>query len=130
MKVLTQDEYETVIRSGLRDQGLNDQVADFLIGARWPMYGHQALAECAGRGLLLSEQDLADWVHETVGYFWEDDGEVVEPMVTWLGHNSIDGLLEWALAHGRGKSSLSGILATQRPEVVKMICRPMKGQMN
>jgi hypothetical protein len=113
--VLSRNEYEALIRLGLRERGVDDATVNLLLAARWPMTAPDLLAECAGRGRLLAIGDLEEWYKSVY-----DDPEPILTIV--FGPLHVTAFLDWAVASDRGRPTLGGYAATRHPEVVEQIC--------
>ena len=109
--VLSRAEYEAVIKAGLSHQGIGSDVADTLLAARWPMDAPGLLAECAGRGRLLSLEDIEHWLSDRFG-------QPIDPFELGFGPDQADACLEWAAAQGRGRPTLAAVVRDQAPELI------------
>ena len=85
--------------------------ADTLLQLRWPMDAPGLLAECAGRGRLLSLEDIEHWLSDRFG-------QPIDPFELGFGPDQADACLEWAAAQGRGRPTLAAVVRDQAPELI------------
>lgn len=115
-KVLSQSDYEAAIAGGLKRLGIDEATSGKLIRARWPMSPVDVLSECAGRGRLLTIEDLQRWFDERYGV-----GKVsVEEPLSFHSHN-VNAFLQWALQNNVGGVTFAGQLATEAPQAIEAI---------
>jgi hypothetical protein len=121
--VLSQSDYEGLIRLGLRARGIDDGTIDTLLAARWPMSTVDLLSECAARGRLLVLEDVSDWLRERFGELVPLDELAFVP-------SQVNSILEWAVANDRGRVTFSGYVATDHPTLVDEICTKERSPWN
>jgi hypothetical protein len=114
--ILSQREYEDVLRVALKGHGLTAEQAAALIAARWPLIGPGLLHEASGRGLFLELADLEDWIEARFG-------RRVDPAELGFDAKYVDEFLGWALSENRGRPSPAGLVAAARPTFADEICR-------
>ncbi|RMD85728.1 MAG: hypothetical protein D6815_01230 [Candidatus Dadabacteria bacterium] len=130
MRYLNNSEYESFLLSVLKKTGLTADDALRLLAARWPMPAVPGLGnEAFGRGLIVSHEDVADWLREVIGETW-DNGEPVEPTTTLVSPRLADSFFAWAVANGRAKSTPVGQMMSRNPERLDMILKASKAHEN
>jgi len=128
--MLSTQEYDSIIAQALRSLGLTKGEAQRLLAARWPMAAVPGLvSEAAGRGLIVSATDVADWLTEVVGPTWAD-GEPVDPESTLVTPRLCDRFLEWAVEHGRARPSAIGQMMIERPQVLEQLLEAANAEKN
>jgi len=121
--VLSQADYELAIRGGLRARGIADEVIDTLLAARWPLFLPDLLAECGGRGRLLTVEGVGDWLRARFG-------EPIDPNELAYRPRHVEELLQWACENGVGQPTFAGWAATMRPNTLEAILRKEKAPQN
>jgi hypothetical protein len=127
--IFSNEQYERLVAAGLVRMGIDAAAAAALLAARWPMFGGGVLSECAGRGLLLTLEDVRDFLREIVGEEWMD-GEPIDAAATMFTAGPLESLLRWAIKNGRGKPSFSGSLADEHPKKLDALLLRVNAQRN
>jgi hypothetical protein len=122
-KVLSRSEYESILRSGLTKIGIDPGSVEKLLLARWPMSAPDVLAECSGRGRLLSFDELTQWLENR---FQEN----VEPLELGFVPYLVDEFLAWAEENDVGRVTFPGFIATDHPKLIADICTEEKSPWN
>jgi hypothetical protein len=112
--VLSQSDYEALVKLGLRAKGIDDATIAALLAARWPMTAIDVLSECAARGRYLILEDVADWIRDRFG-------EAVPLNELGFGPLQVNEILEWAVANDRGRVTFSGFIATDHAPLVESL---------
>lgn len=101
--VLTDPEYTALLRDGLIGIGLAPEIAASVAARRWEgMYLESALAECRGRGLILTRDDLGDFLRAHFAPLTHHaDGAPIDADCYWSPRH-VAAALAWATEHGRG----------------------------
>lgn len=135
MRYLTCEEYEKILRSALAQHGLRPKQADNLIRARWPLAGHVGcMNEASGRGLLLDEGALRDFLAAEFAEHYPDAPEV-ESVLADLTRVAVapalfERFLEWCVEHNRCRHTDNGRKLAEHPEAVDEMTRRAASRMN
>jgi hypothetical protein len=94
--VLSEQDYDSLVVCGLMRNGVPEAEAVRFAASRWPLSYLDVINECHARGVLLSEQDLTDFLVQSYGHL-VDDVEVSAPRLAWPAF-LVNKLLDW-VAH-------------------------------
>lgn len=129
MQYLNNEEYEAIAALALKRYGLTQSQIQTLLAARWPMLGTGLISEAEGRGLIITRQDIEDWLREITGGKWSD-GAPVTPENTFFSLPLAERFFEWCVKTKRAKPTLVNHLLEENPSYKKRILQLANSQSN
>lgn len=116
--ILTEAEFDGLVIAGLiRTLGMDPATARATAKSRWPMCGEVVVAECRGRGLVLTADDVTDYLRHRFDRTHCLDGAPLTAENVVMPSYMVSELLDWAIAEGRGIPSAEAPPPPQRPTV-------------
>jgi len=122
MRYLSLEEYETVLRAGLRRLGLSDHEVERLILCRWPLDAVGLVTEAHGRGLTVTLDD--------VQAFLATLDERLTTANAFFAPGVAERFLQWAVESGRAGLTPVGKLMNERSADLELILQSVTGELN